>query len=304
MQHAHPAPRRQARAGTPRPCAPSQPPRGPAATRARGAQLPGGRVARPGRGGRAARVGHHDRPAAGAGGAGRRDGGRPGGLPLGRLAAGDVPPDAPNVPRRRPPGLPWHSRCLAARRAAPALLPGGAAARERPRAHAALARAQALAAHLAAWAGLVGGRFGLVSVDVPALPAGCVFPQAVLSPLLDAWRTARGQALVQPAELLAAAAAAGLLPRPGTGMRFSRCARWVACRRATVAASVLASARQLRVMARAAPPWGRCDGLPHSARAPGQGAERAHVDAPHQGAADRARGRAERHISAAAPSGR
>jgi len=88
-------------------------------------------------------------------------------------------------------------------------------------------------------------------VDVPALPAGCAFPQAVLSPLLDAWRTARGQALIQPAELLAAAAAAGLLPRPGTGMRFSRCARGVACRRATVAASALASARQLRAMARA-----------------------------------------------------
>lgn len=82
--------------------------------------------------------------------------------------------------------------------------------------------AQALAAHLAAWAGLVGGRFGLVTVDVPALPAGCTFPQAALCPLLDVWRIARGQALVEPAQLLAAAAAAGLLPRPGTGMRFSR----------------------------------------------------------------------------------
>ena len=82
--------------------------------------------------------------------------------------------------------------------------------------------AQALATHLAAWAGLVGGRFGLVTVDVPALPAGCVFPQAALCPLLDVWRAARGQALIEPAQLLAAAAAAGLLPRPGTGMRFSR----------------------------------------------------------------------------------
>ena len=83
---------------------------------------------------------------------------------------------------------------------------------------------QALAAHLEAWAGLVGGRFGLVTVDVPCLPAGCAFPQTALSPLLDAWRAARGQALVGAPELLAAAAAAGLLPRPGVGLRLSRCA--------------------------------------------------------------------------------
>lgn len=104
-------------------------------------------------------------------------------------------------------------------------LPPETVERQAERRALAVGGAQALAAHMKAWAGLVGGRFGLVTVDVPALPPGCTFPQAVLSPLLDAWRASRGQALVQPAQLLSAAAAAGLLPRPGTGMRFSRCAR-------------------------------------------------------------------------------
>jgi hypothetical protein len=76
---------------------------------------------------------------------------------------------------------------------------------------------------VASWALLVGDRYGLVTVDIPDLPAGGGgFPAAALSPLLRAWRALRGQPAVSAAEILAAAARAGLVPRPDSSLRFSR----------------------------------------------------------------------------------
>ena len=73
------------------------------------------------------------------------------------------------------------------------------------------------------WAQLTGDRYGLVTVDIPHLPRGAAFPAAALAPLLDAWRFLRGQPPVLASELLAAAARAGLVPRPDSSIRFSRC---------------------------------------------------------------------------------
>ena len=81
---------------------------------------------------------------------------------------------------------------------------------------------QELEAHLLGWAQLTGDRYGLVTVDLPHLPRGAAFPAAALAPLLDGWRALRGQPAVTASELLAAAAKAGLVPRPDSSIRFSR----------------------------------------------------------------------------------
>lgn len=86
--------------------------------------------------------------------------------------------------------------------------------------------AQELDAHLISWAQLAGDRYGLVTVDIPHLPRGAAFPAAALAPLLGAWRFLRAQPPVLASELLVAAARAGLVPRPDSSIRFSRCHCW------------------------------------------------------------------------------
>lgn len=81
---------------------------------------------------------------------------------------------------------------------------------------------QDLAEHLSAWAAIT-GEPGLVTVDCPALPLGRAPPPcALLSPVLDAWRAVHAVPLVEGPELLAAAAAAGLVSRPHCGWRSCR----------------------------------------------------------------------------------
>lgn len=81
---------------------------------------------------------------------------------------------------------------------------------------------QELDAHVSSWSMLVGDRYGFVTVDIPDLAASSGFPAAALSPLLRAWRALRGQPPVSAAQILAAAARAGLVPRPDSSLRFSR----------------------------------------------------------------------------------
>ena len=82
---------------------------------------------------------------------------------------------------------------------------------------------QALPEMMEAWAQVVGDQ-GLISVELSAFGAA-PFPQAAICELYGAWRAisvALGARELPPREVLAAAAAAGLVPRPGTGLRFSR----------------------------------------------------------------------------------
>ena len=59
-------------------------------------------------------------------------------------------------------------------------------------------------------------------VDIPDLAPDSAFPAAALSPLLRAWRSWRDQPAVLASDILAAAARAGLVPRPDSSIRFSR----------------------------------------------------------------------------------
>ena len=82
---------------------------------------------------------------------------------------------------------------------------------------------QALPEMMEAWGQVVGDQ-GLISVELSAFGAAH-FPQAALCELYGAWRAISaplGARELAPREVLAAAAAAGLVPRPGTGQRFSR----------------------------------------------------------------------------------
>ena len=68
------------------------------------------------------------------------------------------------------------------------------------------------------------GDQGLISVELSAF-AAAHSPQAALRKLYGAWRDISaplGPRELPPGEILAAVAAAGLVPRPGTGHRFSR----------------------------------------------------------------------------------
>ena len=84
-------------------------------------------------------------------------------------------------------------------------------------------RLQAVAPHLHKWVALVSDRLGLVSADIPAVRCGPAFPASILNASVDVWRALQGAPIVEGPTLLAAAAAAGLVPRPGAGARFSRC---------------------------------------------------------------------------------
>ena len=73
--------------------------------------------------------------------------------------------------------------------------------------------AQALEDHLRSWAQLA-GQHGLVCLELLGRAEG--LPPACLSPVLQAWRSARGLPQVSLPALLRAAAAVGLMPRQGS----------------------------------------------------------------------------------------
>ena len=82
---------------------------------------------------------------------------------------------------------------------------------------------QALQDMMEAWAQVIGDQ-GLISVELSAFGAAH-FPQAAVCELYGAWRAFSaplGARELPPREVLAAAAAAGLVPRPRSGLRFSR----------------------------------------------------------------------------------
>ena len=74
---------------------------------------------------------------------------------------------------------------------------------------------------MAAWATLV-GEHGLISIEPMAPSRGGPWPGAELSALHAAWRATHGRGSFTGTQLLAAAGAHGLVPRPGTGRRFTR----------------------------------------------------------------------------------
>ena len=59
-------------------------------------------------------------------------------------------------------------------------------------------------------------------MDIPDLAQDSGFPAAALQPLLRAWRSWRDQPAVLASDIVAAAARAGLVPRPDSSIRFSR----------------------------------------------------------------------------------
>ena len=82
---------------------------------------------------------------------------------------------------------------------------------------------QAFLQWLHSWSNLVGEQ-GLISVDLSDGGKG-QFPESSLSDLCLTWRQTFCQHPskdLTPSVILAAAAAAGLVPRPSTGLRFSR----------------------------------------------------------------------------------
>lgn len=85
---------------------------------------------------------------------------------------------------------------------------------------------QAVSEWLSSWASLIGDQ-GLISVELVGDVEAC-FPEAQLSDVWRVWKLAAGgpgRHVLQnltPAAIMAAAAAVGLVPRPGTGRRFSR----------------------------------------------------------------------------------
>jgi len=78
---------------------------------------------------------------------------------------------------------------------------------------------QALQRFMGGWAGLI-GKQGLISIELSTNPAPG-FPESPLCALHTLWRIALGGSPTPHGGVLAAAAAVGLVPCPGTGSRFS-----------------------------------------------------------------------------------